>query len=107
MRITSILLYKVHNIPYRFRGKYRKVKEPTMKDIMQFKNDLEREEQNMLILRHPYLTSEQSFCHMAELKKDKAVTFMNKRREELNMKFNRDITIRERLEHLMVKEVWD
>ncbi|XP_003703653.1 uncharacterized protein LOC100874932 [Megachile rotundata] len=107
MRITNILLYKVHNIPYRFRGKYGKVKEPTIKDLIEFRRDLEREEQNMLILRHPYLTSEQSYGHMTEFKKDKNVNFMNSKREELNMKFNREITIKDRLSHLIVTEAWD
>lgn len=107
MRVTNILLYRVHNIPFRFRGKHGKIKQPTMKDIWQFKRDLEREEQNMLILRHPYLTSEQAYGHMASLNQQKTINFLNAKREERNLKFNQDITIADRLKHLLVKESWD
>ncbi|XP_076230931.1 uncharacterized protein LOC143177052 [Calliopsis andreniformis] len=107
MRITTILLYKVHNIPYRYRGKYRIEKKPTMKDIMQFKRDIEREEQNMLLLRHPYLTVEQSKCHMAEFKANKYPELQHKWQEEKNEKFNRRVTIMDRLGHLRVSESWD
>ncbi|CAK9812118.1 hypothetical protein ANTPLA_LOCUS7296 [Anthophora plagiata] len=107
MRITNLLLYKVHNIPYRFRGKYGKVKKPTMKDIIQFKIDLEREEQNMLLLRHPYLTVDQSKGHMKEAKQTKTITLMNTWREAVNEKFNRRVTIADRLSHLGVHEAWE
>ncbi|XP_019698817.1 uncharacterized protein LOC105187347 isoform X2 [Harpegnathos saltator] len=65
MRLGSALLAALyHNkIPYRFRGKYRIVKKPTMHDLLKMKQDFEREELNMLILRHPYLTIEQSYNH--------------------------------------------
>ncbi|XP_071871233.1 large ribosomal subunit protein mL63 [Bombus fervidus] len=107
MRITSILLYKVHNIPYRYRGKHGIRKKPTMKDIFQFKLDLEREEANMLILRHPYLTAEQSNGHMSHLKEQKFATLVTKFREDANAKFNRKVTIMDRLGHLKVAESWD
>ncbi|XP_076165706.1 uncharacterized protein LOC143145825 [Ptiloglossa arizonensis] len=104
MRITSILLY---NIPFRFRGKHRIEKKPTMKDIIQFKMDLDREEQNMLLLRHPYITKEQSLYHMSEFKEKKFNDLLYKWQEERNLKFNKRVTIADRLNHLMVKEVWD
>ncbi|XP_076761591.1 uncharacterized protein LOC143429731 [Xylocopa sonorina] len=107
MRITSILLYKVHDIPYRFRGKYGKIKKPTLKDIIEFKNDLEREERNMLILRHPYLTVEQSRGHMSEFKREKFINILHKWTEDQNEKFNKRITIQDRLSHLKVNEAWD
>lgn len=107
MRITSILLYKVHNIPYRFRGKHRIEKKPTLKDIVQFKKDLEREEQNMLLLRHPYLTKAQSFGHMDEFKEEKFTNIKHQRQEEKNQRFNKSVTIMDRLNHLKVTEVWD
>lgn len=172
MRITSILLYKVHNIPYRFRGyvwiietlleclfqeqphflivflynivytryssiynivkywfhhlilwfvainivvyvhgimcrKHRIERKPTLKDIVQFKRDLEREEQNMLLLRHPYITREQSFCHMNKFKEEKFANIQRQWQEEKNQRFNRSITIADRLNHLKVTEVWD
>ncbi|CAL7939290.1 unnamed protein product [Xylocopa violacea] len=107
MRVTSALLYKVHNIPYRFRGKYGKIKKPTLKDIVQFKNDIEREERNMLILRHPYLTVDQSRGHMSEFKQEKFVNVLHTWYENQNEKFSKRITIQDRLNHLKVKEVWD
>ncbi|XP_068984409.1 large ribosomal subunit protein mL63 [Bombus flavifrons] len=107
MRITSILLYKVHNIPYRFRGKNGIRKKPTLRDIFQFKQDLEREEANMLILRHPYLTVEQSNGHMSHLKQEKIANLMTKFKEDTNAKFNRKVTIMDRLGHLNVTESWD
>lgn len=107
MRIINILYYHVHNIPFRFRGKHRKIKKPTLKDIIEFKRDLEREEQNMLILRHPYLTKEQSMGHMVPFNQTKGLDFINKKREMANLKFNKDITIADRLSHLLVEEAWD
>lgn len=107
MRITNIFLYKVHNIPYRFRGKYAKIRKPTFKNIMDFKNDLEREEENMLILRHPYLTIEQSQGHMKEARKQNYLTQLSKWRQEKNEKFNKKITISDRLNHLKVANAWD
>ncbi|XP_029041262.1 uncharacterized protein LOC114875297 [Osmia bicornis bicornis] len=107
MRLTSILLYKVHNIPYRFRGKHGKIKKPTFKDIILFKQDIEREEQNMLLLRHPYLTSEQTHGHMKEVTLQKRIDFITEKREALNQKFNKEITIADRLNHLKVREAWD
>ncbi|XP_043526116.1 ribosomal protein 63, mitochondrial [Frieseomelitta varia] len=107
MRITSVLLYKVHNIPYRYRGKYGIQKKPTLRDIKQFKEDLEREEANMLILRHPYLTSEQSQGHMCKNKEKIYKNLLNQWREDVNAKFNKKITIMDRLNHLRVTESWD
>lgn len=82
-------------------------KKPTLRDIIQFKQDVEREEANMLILRHPYLTTEQSNGHMSHLKQDKIVNLMTKFREDVNAKFNRKVTIMDRLGHLKVNESWD
>lgn len=89
---------------YRKHGIRRK---PTLRDIFQFKRDLEREEANMLILRHPYLTTEQSNGHMSHLKQEKVINLMTKFREDVNAKFNRKVTIMDRLGHLKVSESWD
>nr|XP_033333267.1 ribosomal protein 63, mitochondrial [Megalopta genalis] len=110
MRITEILykeLIRVHNIPYRYRGKYRIEKKPTYKDILDYKKDLEREEQNMLLLRHPYLTFEQSCGHMAEKKKDIRLNKLNMWQETANARFNKRITIQDRLRHYMICEPWE
>ncbi|OAD60227.1 hypothetical protein WN48_06156, partial [Eufriesea mexicana] len=97
-------------ITYKYYGKYRKygkIKEPTLKDIIEFKRDLEREERNMLLLRHPYLTIEQTHGHMKEQKVQKYLDKVNKWREETNEKFNKKVTIMDRLNHLTVAEAWD
>lgn len=63
---------------------------------MQLTKDLEREEQNMLLLRHPYLTVKQSAGHMCEFKKDKYKKLKFLWQEEKNEKFNRRVTIMDR-----------
>ena len=87
--------------------KHRIEKKPSLKDIVQFKKDLEREEQNMLLLRHPYITQEQSYCHMSDFKEEKLANIRRQRQEEKNLKFNKSITIADRLNHLKITEVWD
>lgn len=96
-----------NKIPYRFRGKYRKVKEPSMHDLLKMKQDFEREEQNMLILRHPYLTREQSCGHMKDLEPDKHKRFIADIIELNRQKFQKEVTIAERLCHMRVTEAWD
>lgn len=61
----------------------------------------------MLILRHPYLTSEQSKGHMCKDKKKVYNNLLNQWREDANAKFNKKITIMDRLNHLRVTESWD
>lgn len=74
---------------------------------MEFKLDLVREEKNMLLLRHPYLTLEQSQGHMQEFKREKLAELRKKWFEEKNERFNKKISIADRLNHLKVSEVWD
>ncbi|XP_071560973.1 large ribosomal subunit protein mL63 [Temnothorax nylanderi] len=107
MRLGLTLLGYVCRIPYRYRGKYRKVKKPSMHDLLKMKQDFEREEQNMLILRHPYLTVEQSSGHMKDLIGDRKDNFLKKIYGEKDAKFQREITIAERLCHMRVTEAWD
>ncbi|KOC70388.1 hypothetical protein WH47_02891 [Habropoda laboriosa] len=97
------MVYKAH-IQCR---KYGKIKQPTLKDIVEFKKDLEREDKNMLLLRHPYLTAEQSHGHMKEIKKAKMFSLLNTWREETNEKFNRRVTAADRLNYLTINEAWD
>ncbi|XP_011055022.1 PREDICTED: uncharacterized protein LOC105146445 [Acromyrmex echinatior] len=61
----SLLIIHINKIPY--RGKYRRVKKPSMHDLLKMKKDFERQEQNMLILRHPYLTVELNHGHMKDM----------------------------------------
>jgi len=112
MRLGLALLGNVCKIPYRFRGKYRKVKKPSMHDLLKMKQDFEREEQNMLILRHPYLTVEQSSGAMKELYGKKSShlrteKFLTKMYDNRNLKFQKEITFAERLCHMRVAEAWD
>lgn len=71
------------------------------------RNDFEREEMNMLILRHPYLTLEQSHGHMEETKESRRQKFLAQIYEEHRQKFAKEITIADRLSHLRVTEAWD
>jgi len=108
MRLGLMLCINTYavRIPYRYRGKYRKVKKPTLHDLFKMKKDFEREEQNMLILRHPYLTVEQSQGHMKELE-DRKEKFFKIIYEERREKFQKEITFADRLCHLRVTEAWD
>lgn len=90
-------------MPYRFRGKYRKVKEPSRQGLYRMKLDFEREEQNMLILRHPYLTIEQAHGHVGP----KKTQFFEKIYERKKQEYQKEISIAERLCHLRVTEAWD
>lgn len=88
------------------RRKYRKVKKPSMVDLFKMRRDFEREEQNMLILRHPYLTVEQSAGHMKDLK-NREVEFFKRIHEYRLERFQKEITIADRLSHMRVTEAWD
>ncbi|KAF7388347.1 hypothetical protein HZH68_012289 [Vespula germanica] len=101
MRLGTVLLKQ---IPYRFRGKYRIVKKPSFEDLLKLRHDFEREERNMLILRHPYLTSQQSRGHMNHIEKPTLSKIYGKLKDE---KFSKSITIADRLSHLKVSEAWD
>ncbi|KAL2714774.1 hypothetical protein V1478_015959 [Vespula squamosa] len=102
MRLGTVLLKG--KLPYRFRGKYRIVKKPTFEDLLKLRHDFEREETNMLILRHPYLTSQQSHGHMSHIEKPTLGKIYGKLNEE---KFSKSVTIADRLSHLKVSEAWD
>lgn len=56
MRLTLINLFKRTVPGHIFRGKDRLVKKVTKKVMNQLTLDYERTEENMLYLRHPYLT---------------------------------------------------
>ena len=79
-----------------------------MDDLFKMKQDFEREEQNMLILRHPYLTLEQSYGYMKDMyPESRKQNFLEKVRAENRQKFQKEITIVERLCHMRVTEAWD
>lgn len=68
------------------------------------KCDFEREEQNMLILRHPYLTIEQSYGHV---QKNRAQEFCKTKIDQNRERFEKKITIADHLAHMRVTEAWD
>ncbi|XP_020288515.1 ribosomal protein 63, mitochondrial [Pseudomyrmex gracilis] len=105
MQLTQILCRFTNKLPYRFRGKYRIVKKPSMKDLLQMRQDFEREEKNMLILRHPYLTIEQEKSHMSHV--NRKSNFLELKYNERNEKFEKQYTIAEQLRHLRITEGWD
>lgn len=77
-----------------------------MHDLLKMKQDFEREEQNMLILRHPYLTVEQSMGHMEDVRKNRE-KFIARMIELRHEKFQKEITFADRLCHMRVSEKWD
>lgn len=77
-----------------------------MLHLLRMKMDFEREEQNMLILRHPYLTPEQSHGHKKAVCNSSAL-FFDKIYKEKEQKFSKQITFAERLSHLAYGEQWD
>ncbi|EFN79972.1 hypothetical protein EAI_16262 [Harpegnathos saltator] len=76
-----------------------------MHDLLKMKQDFEREELNMLILRHPYLTIEQSYNHRSAV--CNTSSFWDNIWELKKQKFSKQITYTERLSHLGYGEKWD
>lgn len=106
MRLTALLFFR-KKLPrgHIFQGKHRIVKEVDKVSLRRLRHDYEREENNMLLLRHPYLTLEQSFCHMKALRKieGRKVDWQ----EEKIKKFTKVTTLEDRLMHLNTKDAWD
>lgn len=96
-------MYIVHHTFFLYYRKYRIVKKPSLHDLLKMKLDFEREEQNMLILRHPYLTIAQERSQ----KRTKGNEFLKKVVEYRRKKFEKEITIADHLAHLRITEAWD
>ncbi|KAK7869126.1 hypothetical protein R5R35_006592 [Gryllus longicercus] len=107
MRLTAFLLVGRPKLPrgHLYRGKYRLVKEVTPLAAANLRHDYAREEKNMLYLRHPYLTLEQSCGHTKHLCKP-SERFGEILRKQLEWK-RKHVTIEERLRHLRVRDCWD
>ncbi|XP_011497544.1 PREDICTED: ribosomal protein 63, mitochondrial [Ceratosolen solmsi marchali] len=105
MRLSALLYFgkKPHGIKY--RGKYRVVREIKTSELRQLKAEYERTEKNMLYLRHPYLTIEQSFNHMS--REDRNKSFWEKVRKPRDERFSNHVTLAERLINLKVKDAWE
>uniref|UniRef100_A0A6M2DJU1 Putative mitochondrial ribosome protein 63 n=1 Tax=Xenopsylla cheopis TaxID=163159 RepID=A0A6M2DJU1_XENCH len=105
MRISQILFKTKLPNGNIFRGKYRLVKQVTQRGLEKLRKDYELEEKNMLYLRHPYLTLEQSTGHAKALRKTAAkVQLWNNTKY---LKFKDHVRIEDRLNHLKVSEAWD
>ncbi|XP_011296976.1 ribosomal protein 63, mitochondrial [Fopius arisanus] len=107
MRLTAFLLHWKKKPPpgHVWRGKHRKVKDPAYYDLLKLRHDFEQEERNMLFLRHPYLTKEQSEGHMKEIKvRPDFVTINQNARNE---RFNKHFTWQDQLVHLRTTDCWE
>ncbi|KAK0162643.1 hypothetical protein PV327_006405 [Microctonus hyperodae] len=107
MRLTAILYHVKNKRPHGhvYRGKHRKVKPPTFEDLTKLRHDFEREERNMLILRHPYLTLEQSVGHMKDLKPRPSLVELY--RDYRNSRFQKHFTWNDQLIHLRTTDNWE
>ncbi|EDW62722.1 large ribosomal subunit protein mL63 [Drosophila virilis] len=106
MQLTLINLFKKTVPGHIFRGKRRLVKPVSKRAMDTLTREYERQEHIMFLLRHPYLTLEQSSGHAKELqKRDKLVAKWTD--EQTRSKMKPHVTIEERLQHLRVKEAWD
>lgn len=61
MRLTLTLLFKRSVNGHIFRGKDRLVKQVTKQSMTTLIRDYEQQEENMLYLRHPYLSLVMTF----------------------------------------------
>ncbi|XP_057336859.1 uncharacterized protein LOC130675302 [Microplitis mediator] len=107
MRLTAFLMHYKHKKPHgiKYRGKNRVVPQVRFEHLLKFRHDYERDEENMLILRHPYLTSAQSHNHMKEIKPPINMSDVhNKVRNEL---FQKHFSWVDQLAHLRVRDSWE
>lgn len=75
--------------------------------MINLRDDLEREEENMLLLRHPYLTIEQEFGHMKHLREEKFEELKYRRLLYRVRHFNKKTYIVDRLKCLMTADAWE
>lgn len=104
MKLTQFLFKEwPKDLPFRYRGKYRKVALIGEGRKNQLIKKFVIEEKNLQYLRFPYLTVEQSAGHMRSLK---AETAQPKKPIFLKV-FKEDVTLSEKLGHLLYKDVWE
>nr|CAI5868565.1 unnamed protein product [Callosobruchus analis] len=104
MRLLPALFRKKMPNGNIYTGKHRIVKQPTIKDLQNLRNQFEIEEQNMFLLRHPYLSPEQSYGHARALGKNEANLIKTLTKPK---PYKEHVTVESRLAHLRVKEAWD
>ncbi|KAL7645836.1 UNVERIFIED_CONTAM: hypothetical protein RMT77_002733 [Armadillidium vulgare] len=111
MRLTLALFKpkKPHLGPGRYvkQGK-RRVNVVAGWDVHHARKNLEIEEENMLYLRHPYLTLQQSFGHAAAYGKHKEFVAQKYLERMMEQKKKRDdVHLEERFSCLRRRDKWD
>ncbi|XP_054276298.1 uncharacterized protein LOC128995338 [Macrosteles quadrilineatus] len=107
MRLSDIL-FRGFKIPgARFRGKTRMVKKVTPLAMNDLRNDYRLEEQNMLYLRHPFLTLEQSKLLKEHLKQQHVPAVINSIAERNEKYAKKSLRIVDYLKHLNKSTDWD
>ncbi|KAH8386490.1 hypothetical protein KR093_000792 [Drosophila rubida] len=106
MHLTIVNFFKKTVPGHIFRGKRRLVKPVSKRAMETLTREYERQEQIMLLLRHPYLTQEQSAGHAKELQKREKLVAQWTDAQTLS-KMKPHVTIEERLNQLKIKEAWD
>jgi len=111
MRLNIVLqfLNKKVKIPgNRFNGKHRLYPKVTKMDINQLKSRLRVEENNMLLLRNPFLSLEQSWGHAQDLGKHEQwihKKYLEKHMEKVQKR--PPVTLEERYATLERADDWD
>lgn len=106
MRLSLVLFFKRTVPGHIFRGKRRLVKPVSKRAMNTLIEEYEQQEANMLLLRHPYLTREESAGHAKALGKHEL--FLKVKQEQLTaLKMKPHVTLEDRLLHLRVQEKWD
>ncbi|XP_055697330.1 uncharacterized protein LOC129798291 [Phlebotomus papatasi] len=106
MRLSFACFFKKTVNGHIFRGKNRLVKPVSKQAMIRLRAEYDLQEQNMLYLRHPYLTIEESFGHTKELGKPEA-KMARWKDYDLEQRRKPHITIEERLSCLKIKDAWD
>ncbi|KAG0703712.1 Ribosomal protein 63, mitochondrial [Chionoecetes opilio] len=104
MRLTLALLRKRMPKGHIYLGKHRKIPKVTEVVTGNLGRRLEVEEQNMYILRHPYLTLEQAWGHGAALGKGKQFYERVRNHKE---KWLTSVTVEEQYDTLRNNDKWD
>ncbi|CAO1391505.1 unnamed protein product [Diamesa hyperborea] len=106
MQLTLINFFKRTVPGHIFRGKKRLVKQVSRRSMDTMIREFELQEKNMLLLRNPYLSVEQSSGHAKALnKQENKLKFWNNNPIKPPLKDH--VKIADRLAHLNVKSVWE
>ncbi|BES93161.1 Hypothetical protein NTJ_05970 [Nesidiocoris tenuis] len=104
MWLTLPLLMLKNPKGHLFRGKYRLVKRVSRNAMETLKIKWQLEEQNMLLLRHPYLNAEETKCLRAVEEKPVYMDIHHGRR---NAKYERRRLLADELNHLNNTQGWE